>query len=98
IKTLLRANEIDFSWFLIDKMIPKESKSEDRAYTRAEIQKRIIVLRLIALVLGISYLAHQCLVENCNQKYCALNVHARTMFPKMVEFHTCTYFIKNMNF
>ncbi len=42
IKTLLRANEIDFSWFLIDKMMPKESKSEDRAYTRAEIQKMII--------------------------------------------------------
>jgi len=43
----------------------------------------------------ISYLAHQCQVENCNQKYCALNVHARTMFPKMIEFHTCKYFIKN---
>jgi len=42
IKTLLRANEVDFSWFLIDKMMPKESKSEDRAYTRAEIQKMIV--------------------------------------------------------
>ena len=37
IKTLLHANEIDFSWYLIDRMMPKESKSEDRAYTRAEI-------------------------------------------------------------
>ncbi|MGY5144393.1 MAG: tyrosine-type recombinase/integrase [Candidatus Nitrosopumilus sp. bin_32a] len=42
IKTLLRANEIDFSWYLIDRMMPKESKSGDRAYTRAEIQKMII--------------------------------------------------------
>ena len=42
IKTLLRANEVDFSWFLIDKMMPKETKSEDRAYTRAEIQKMIV--------------------------------------------------------
>jgi hypothetical protein len=42
IKTLLRANEIDFSWFLIDRMMPKETKSGDRAYTREEIQKMII--------------------------------------------------------
>ena len=42
IKTLLRANEVDFSWYLIDRMMPKETKSEDRAYTRAEIQKMII--------------------------------------------------------
>lgn len=42
IKTLLRANEIDFSWFLIDKTMPKESKSEDRAYTHKEIQQMII--------------------------------------------------------
>jgi len=42
IKILLRANEVDFSWFLIDKMIPKKSKGEDRAYTRAEIQKMIV--------------------------------------------------------
>lgn len=42
IKALLRANEIDFSWYLIDRLMPKESKSEDRAYTRAEIQKMMI--------------------------------------------------------
>lgn len=42
IKTLLRANEIDFSWYLIDRMMPKETKSGDRAYTRDEIQKMII--------------------------------------------------------
>ena len=42
IKILLGANEIDFSWYLIDRMMPKETKSEDRAYTRAEIQKMII--------------------------------------------------------
>jgi len=37
IKMMLRANEIDFSWYLIDKMMPKEKKSEDRAYTQKEI-------------------------------------------------------------
>jgi len=42
IKTLLRANEIDFSWYLIDRMMPRETKSSDRAYTRVEIQKMII--------------------------------------------------------
>ena len=38
IKVMLKANEIDFSWYLIDKMMPKETKSADRAYTRKEIQ------------------------------------------------------------
>ncbi len=42
IKAMLRANEIDFSWYLIDRMMPRETKSSDRAYTRAEIQKMII--------------------------------------------------------
>jgi integrase len=38
IKKMLRANDVDFSWYLIDKMMPKETKSTDRAYTRKEIQ------------------------------------------------------------
>lgn len=38
IKIMLRANDVDFSWYLIDKMMPKETKSDDRAYTRTEIQ------------------------------------------------------------
>ena len=42
IKILLRANEVDLSFYLIDKMIPKKTKGEDRAYTRAEIQKMIV--------------------------------------------------------
>ena len=42
IKVLLRANEVDFSWYLIDKLMPKETKSEDRAYTRSEIQKMLV--------------------------------------------------------
>jgi len=42
IKAMLRANEIDFSWYLIDRMMPRETKSSDRAYTRVEIQKMII--------------------------------------------------------
>lgn len=41
IKKMLRANDVDFSWYLIDKMMPKETKSTDRAYTRKEIQNMI---------------------------------------------------------
>ncbi len=41
IKKMLRANDVDFSWYLIDKMMPKETKSTDRAYTRKEIQHMI---------------------------------------------------------
>jgi len=38
IKALFNANEIDFSWKLIDKGLPKIGKSPDRAYTREELQ------------------------------------------------------------
>ena len=41
IKALLTANEIDISWKLINKMFPREVKSEDRAYTREEIQNML---------------------------------------------------------
>lgn len=41
IKALFHANEIDFSWKLIDKGLPKIGKSPDRAYTREEIQTMI---------------------------------------------------------
>lgn len=41
IKALFHANEIDFSWKLIDKGLPKIGKSPDRAYTRDEIQVMI---------------------------------------------------------
>ena len=41
IKALLTANEIDISWKLINKMYPREVKSEDRAYSREEIQKML---------------------------------------------------------
>jgi len=59
IKMMLRANEIDFSWYLIDKMMPKETKSEDRAYTRNEIQRMIthctdIVDKLIIIMFSAS--------------------------------------------
>ncbi|MCY4490171.1 MAG: hypothetical protein OXC46_01760 [Thaumarchaeota archaeon] len=42
IKSLLRSNEIEFSWYLIDRNLPKETKSEDRAYTREEIQNMLV--------------------------------------------------------
>lgn len=38
IVTLLDANEIDFSWKLLNKSIPKPENSQDRAYTREELQ------------------------------------------------------------
>jgi len=41
IKALLVANEIDISWKLINKMFPREVKSDDRAYTKEEIQKML---------------------------------------------------------
>ncbi len=41
IKALFAANEIDMSWTIINKMFPRETKSEDRAYTREEISKMI---------------------------------------------------------
>ncbi len=41
IKALLTANEIDISWKLINKMFPREVKSQDRAYTREEIQNML---------------------------------------------------------
>lgn len=37
IKALLVSNEVDVSWGMINKMYPREVKSEDRAYTREEI-------------------------------------------------------------
>ncbi|MBS1268516.1 MAG: hypothetical protein MAG458_01245 [Nitrosopumilus sp.] len=41
IKALLTANEIDISWKPLNKMFPRETKSQDRAYTKQEIQKML---------------------------------------------------------
>jgi len=41
IKALLTANEVDISWKLINKMFPREIRSDDRAYTKEEIQKML---------------------------------------------------------
>jgi hypothetical protein len=41
IKALLAANEIDVSWTMINKMFPRQGKSEDRAYTKEEIQNML---------------------------------------------------------
>ena len=38
IKALLSANEVDISWKMINKMFPREVKSQDRAYTKKEIK------------------------------------------------------------
>lgn len=43
IKALFAANEIDFSWKLINKSLPRVGKSSDRAYTIEEIQKMMTV-------------------------------------------------------
>jgi len=42
IKALLVSNEVDVSWSLVNKMFPREVKSEDRAYTREEIQDMLV--------------------------------------------------------
>ena len=42
IKSLLRSNEIEFSWHLIDRTLPKRTRSEDRAYTREELQGMLV--------------------------------------------------------
>jgi len=41
IKALLSANEIDVSWTMINKMFPREVRSDDRAYTKQEIQNML---------------------------------------------------------
>jgi len=55
IKALLSANEIDVSWSMINKMFPREVRSEDRAYTKEEIQNMLehctdIIDKLIILM------------------------------------------------
>jgi len=42
IKAVLAANEIDFSWKLIDKGLPRPGKAPDRSYTREEIQTMLV--------------------------------------------------------
>jgi len=39
IKAILAANDVDFSWNLIDKSLPRPGKSQDKAYTREQLQK-----------------------------------------------------------
>lgn len=39
IKSLLKSNDIEISWYLVDKSLPRIGKSSDRAYTREELQK-----------------------------------------------------------
>ena len=41
IKKLLKANDVEISWYLVDKSLPKIGKSKDRAYTRLELQNMI---------------------------------------------------------
>ncbi len=55
IKALLASNEIDVSWSMINKMLPREVRSDDRAYTKEEIQNMLehctdIVDKLIILM------------------------------------------------
>ena len=41
IKALLTVNDVDISWKLVNKMFPREMTSQDRAYTREEIQNML---------------------------------------------------------
>ncbi len=38
IKALLKSNDVEISWYLVDKSLPRPGKSKDRAYTRTELQ------------------------------------------------------------
>lgn len=42
IKSLLKSNEVEISWYMVDKSLPKVGKSTDRAYTREELQNMMI--------------------------------------------------------
>lgn len=38
IKVLLKSNDVEISWYLVNKSLPKIGKSKDRAYARTELQ------------------------------------------------------------
>jgi len=38
IKALMKSNDIEMSWYLVDKSLPKPGKSKDRSYKREELQ------------------------------------------------------------
>ncbi len=38
IKALMKSNDIEMSWYLVDKSLPKPGKSQDRAYKKEELQ------------------------------------------------------------
>ena len=42
IKKLCKANDVEISWHLVDQSLPRPGKSNDRAYTRDELQKMMI--------------------------------------------------------
>ncbi len=42
IKALMKSNDIDMSWYLIDKSLPKPGKSKDRSYKREELQSMMM--------------------------------------------------------
>lgn len=42
IKALLKSNDVEISWYLVNRSLPKIGKSKDRAYTRAELQSMMV--------------------------------------------------------
>jgi len=42
IKSLLKSNEVEISWYMVDNSLPKVGKSKDRAYTREELQNMMV--------------------------------------------------------
>jgi len=57
IKALLNSNDIEISWYLVDKSLPLVGKSSDRAYTREELQlmmKRTVDLADKIIITGAS--------------------------------------------
>ena len=41
IKALMKSNDIEMSWYLVDKSLPKPGKSQDRSYQKEELQSMI---------------------------------------------------------
>lgn len=42
IKVLLKSNDVEISWYLVNRSLPKIGKSKDRAYTRTELQSMMV--------------------------------------------------------
>jgi len=67
IKALMKSNDIEMFWYLVDKSLPKPGKSQDRAYTREELQSMMnIVTNLTDKVIIVLFSSGGFRVESWN--------------------------------